>query len=491
MLVQVVISGILSGALYAMVALGLALIFGVMRIINVAHGPLLMLGAYATYFLSTALGINPYLTVPVSMAMLFVVGVLLERTLVFRVVDAPELSSLLLTFGVSIALVNLAQLLFTSDLRSVEYLTGAWVVGPFALSKSRVVAFVFAGALTGLAFLFLGWTRLGKAIRATSQSREVAMVCGIDVQRIHLVTFGLAAALAAALALAAYPVVASGYGVRATLQIFMWIVLAGSWNLISGLTGYVSFGHVAFFGAGAYAGAILISKAGWPWLAAALVGGGAAVLLALVIGYPCLRLKGTYFAIAMLGLNEVLRALVSYFEGLTGGGNGLSLPTLDATVPIYYVMGLTAVAVTVLTYLIITSRFGLRLMTIREDEVAAEAMGIDTARHKLYAFLLSAVGPGIVGALTARDQGYIEPISVFPLATTITMIVMVLLGGKGTVWGPVLGAVVLFVAQEVVWARYPYVHPLLFGAIIVAVVLLMPRGVLGILQIRYRLPRTI
>jgi len=130
-------------------------------------------------------------------------------------------------------------------------------------------------------------------------------------------------------------------------------------------------------------------------------------------------------------------------------------------------------------------------MTIREDEVAAEAMGIDTARHKLYAFLLSAVGPGIVGGLAARDQGYIEPISVFPLATTITMIVMVLFGGKGTVWGPVLGAVVLFVSQEIVWARFPYVHQLLFGAIIVAVVLLMPRGVLGILQIKYRLPRTV
>jgi branched-chain amino acid transport system permease protein len=217
----------------------------------------------------------------------------------------------------------------------------------------------------------------------------------------------------------------------------------------------------------------------------------AACLLAIVIGYPCLRLKGPYFAIAMLGLNEVLRALVSYFEGLTGGGSGLSLPTLDATIPIYYAMGLTAVTVTLVTYLILTSRFGLRLMTIREDEVAAEAMGIDTARHKLGAFLLSAAGPGIAGALTARDQGYIEPVSVFPLAMTITMIVMALFGGKGTVWGPVLGATVLFVVQELVWARFPYLHQLLFGAIIVAVVLLMPRGVLGILQIKYRLPRTI
>ncbi len=294
-----------------------------------------------------------------------------------------------------------------------------------------------------------------------------------------------------AAALAVYPVFGTGYGVRALLQLFMWIALAGSWNLISGLTGYVSFGHVAFFGAGAYAGAILVASAGWAWPLAALAGGAAAVVLAVVIGYPCLRLKGPYFAIAMLGLNEVLRALVSYFEGLTGGGNGLSLPTLDASVPIYYVMGVLAVAVTAMAWLIVTSRFGLRLMTIREDEVAAEAMGIDTFHHKLAALLLSAVGPGVAGALMARDQGYIEPVSVFPLAITVTMIVMALFGGKGTVFGPVLGAVVLFVAQEIVWASYPYFHPLLFGAIIVAVVLLMPRGVLGLLQQRYRLPRTI
>jgi branched-chain amino acid transport system permease protein len=294
-----------------------------------------------------------------------------------------------------------------------------------------------------------------------------------------------------AVALAVYPTFGTGYGVRAMLQLFMWVALAGSWNLISGLTGYVSFGHVAFFGMGAYATAILIVKAGWPWLVASLAGGVAAGGLALAIGYPCLRLKGPYFAIAMLGLNEVVRALVSYFEGLTGGGSGLSLPTLDATVPVYYATGLVAAGVTLLTYLVITSRFGLRLMTIREDEVAAEAMGIDTFQHKLGALLLSAAGPGIVGGLAARDQGYIEPVSVFPLATTITMIVMVLFGGKGTVWGPVLGAVVLFVFQELVWARFIYVHQLLFGAIIVGVVLLMPRGVLGILQIKYHLPRTI
>src|SRR2546428_10999286 len=106
------------------------------------------------------------------------------------------------------------------------------------------------------------------------------------------------------------------------LQIFMWIALAGSWNLISGLTGYVSFGHVAFFGAGAYTGAILVASAGWSWPVAALAGGVAAALLALLIGHPCPRLKGPHFAIALLGLHERLRALASHFEGLTRGGDG-------------------------------------------------------------------------------------------------------------------------------------------------------------------------
>src|SRR5690242_6653762 len=160
---QVIISGLLAGALYAMVALGLGLIFGVMRVLNVAHGPLLMLGAYATFWLFHWFGLNPYLSLLASMPALFCVGLVLQRTLVSRVVDAPELSSLLLTFGVSIAIVNLAQLAFTSDLRSVEYLTGSFVVGPFAFSKPRLAACAFAVTITAGSFLFLRGTRLGKA----------------------------------------------------------------------------------------------------------------------------------------------------------------------------------------------------------------------------------------------------------------------------------------------------------------------------------------
>lgn len=246
MLGQVVVSGILSGGLYSMVALGLALIFGVMRVINIAHGPLLMLGAYATFFLHSQLGMNPFLTVPISMAALFVLGMVLQRSLIFRVVDAPELSSLLLTFGISIALVNLAQLAFTSDLRAVEYITGSWLVGGLALSKPRVIAFLFAAGVTALAFLFLKRTRLGKAIRATSQSREVAMVCGVDVGRIHMITFGLASALAAAggSLLAVIVAIQPEMGQVWTFKSFLVIVLGGAGNYPGALLGGMLLGLV-------------------------------------------------------------------------------------------------------------------------------------------------------------------------------------------------------------------------------------------------------
>ena len=246
MLGQVIISGLLAGALYALVALGLSLIFGVMRVINTAHGTLMMLGAYTTFWVYQSFGLNPYLSLLVSMPTLFIVGVLLQRTLIAPVVDAPELSSLLVTFGISIALVNLTHLAFTSDLRAVEYLTGSILLGPFAISKSRAIAFVFAVAITALAFLFLERTKLGKAIRATSQSREVALVCGIDVGRVHMIAFGLASALAAAggSLVAVMVAIQPEMGTVYTFKSFLVIVLGGAGNYPGALLGGLLLGLV-------------------------------------------------------------------------------------------------------------------------------------------------------------------------------------------------------------------------------------------------------
>jgi len=243
---QVVISGLLAGALYSMVALGLALIFGVMRVINVAHGTILMLGAYTTFWWFQLLGINPYLSLLVSMPLMFLLGVFLQRSMVHRVVDAPELSSLLLTFGISIALVNVTQYAFSSDVRSVEFLTGSFLVGPLALSKSRLVSFAFAVGLTAFAFWFLQKTKLGKAIRATSQSREVAMVCGVNVQRIHLYAFGMASALAAAggSLVAVIVAIQPEMGQVYTFKSFLVIVLGGAGNYPGALLGGMLLGLV-------------------------------------------------------------------------------------------------------------------------------------------------------------------------------------------------------------------------------------------------------
>jgi branched-chain amino acid transport system permease protein len=243
---QVIISGLLAGALYSMVALGLALIYGVMRVINIAHGTILMLGAYTTFWWFRLLGINPFVSLLVSVPLLFLLGMFLQRTLVTRVVNAPELSSLLLTFGISIALVNVAQLAFTSDVRSVEFLTGAFLVGPFAVSKSRLIAFAFAVAITAIAFWFLQRTKLGKAIRATSQSSDVAMVCGINVQRIHLYSFGIASALAAAggSLVAVIVAIQPEMGQVYTFKSFLVIVLGGAGNYPGALLGGMLLGLV-------------------------------------------------------------------------------------------------------------------------------------------------------------------------------------------------------------------------------------------------------
>jgi branched-chain amino acid transport system permease protein len=232
MLLQGVVSGLLAGGLYALVALGLSLIFGVMRVINIAHGTLLMLGAYTTFWLFTLTGMNPFVSLLVSAPVLFLVGVVLQRFFVQRVVGAPELSSLLLTFGLSIFIANMAMIAWTSDYRSVEFLTGSFLLGPIAVSKPRLVTFCSALAITGLAFLFLNRTKVGKAIRATSQHRDVAQVCGIDVRRIDVITFGLAAALAGAggslvsIMFSVFPEMGQIY----VFKSFLVIVLGGAGN---------------------------------------------------------------------------------------------------------------------------------------------------------------------------------------------------------------------------------------------------------------------
>jgi len=198
-LLQVIVSGLLLGGVYALFATGLNLIFGVMRVINLGHGELMMLGAYTTFWLFSLYDVNPLLSIPISAALMFALGVVLQRFIVERVVGRPLLSSLLLTFGLSTLFMGVALNRWDADYRSVAYrpLTGSFHLLGLDVSRSRLVAFGIALLVTGATYAFLRFSRFGKAIRATAQHAQVAQVCGIDVGRVRLVVFGLGSAMAA------------------------------------------------------------------------------------------------------------------------------------------------------------------------------------------------------------------------------------------------------------------------------------------------------
>jgi branched-chain amino acid transport system permease protein len=306
-----------------------------------------------------------------------------------------------------------------------------------------------------------------------------------DLQWIYLV-----ALIIAVVVLALYPEIASAYNITLWLTVLLTIVLATSWNIISGFSGYTSFGHAGFFGIGAYVGALLIFYDTVTWIPAVILSGLATSLVALVIGYPTLRLRGPYFAITMLGLSELARIVVTAWDSLTRGGLGVFLPILRDTTPNYYAMLVLATVAVVVSYVVGTSRFGLKLRSIGDDEVAAQSMGINTTFYKMAAFVLSSFFPGAAGAIYARHTGFIDPPTVFAIVWSIRPIATAILGGQGTILGPIIGAVVLTLVSEEVWASNPNVYQIIFGGMIVLVVLFIPGGLISVLQRSGWLPRS-
>ena len=270
-------------------------------------------------------------------------------------------------------------------------------------------------------------------------------------------------------------------------SVFMFVVLAQGWNLIGGFAGYPSFGNVVFFGLGGYTTAVLMAKAGASfWItvpAAAAVGLGFAVLM----GIPILRLKGHYFAIATLGVAEGTREVVINAGGLTGGNQGITVPAVgtEATTSypgntgFYFYFLALAVTSVVVVWAVARSRFGYALRAISQDEDAAGAAGINTTRTKIAAFALSGVLTALAGAIYAFQQVTIYPERLFSVDITVLMVVMAVLGGAGTVLGPVIGAVSLQYLSEWLRDNFPDYHTFVFGGIIVLAVLIVPMGIVS------------
>lgn len=301
----------------------------------------------------------------------------------------------------------------------------------------------------------------------------------------HLVRLVLALLVAAAIAV---PLVGSGYALSFTIQLLVYMILAYSWNLIGGYAGYTHFGQVCFFGTGAYVGTLLILNAGMPWYLATPIAAGCGALLALPLGAAMLRLKGPYFAIGMFGLARVLESFVLGFDKVTQGGTGLYLKPMEDLRPVYWVLCALAATMILITWRLDNSRLGLKLLAIREDEEAADALGVRTTRLKIGTFVVSAIAPAAVGALYSIYLGYIDPTTAFAPTIELTTIAIVLLGGMGTVLGPLVGAATLSIVNELLWARFPEFYMAVVGLMILASVLFMPRGIVNLAMKRDWLP---
>ena len=280
------------------------------------------------------------------------------------------------------------------------------------------------------------------------------------------------------------PFVIGNYWIRVMTTMFMFGALASATNIIAGYTGYPAFGNVVFFGLGAYTTALAMTKFRTSFWTSLAVGIVICCLYAAVIGFPLLRLRGHYFAIATLGMNEATRAIVENV-GFTGGGMGLSLPVQRGDVQLfnlyfYFVMLGLLLSAVVITSSVISTRLGYGCRAIRFDEEAAASCGVPTTRYKVTAWMLSAALTGMAGDVYANWVGYIEPAAVFDMSIAVKMFVMMILGGAGTVFGPLLGALLVELVGLVAWTQLLNYHTATLGVIIIAVVIFVPGGLMSL-----------
>lgn len=294
--------------------------------------------------------------------------------------------------------------------------------------------------------------------------------------RVHL----LSGLFAGAFAIGALALLADNYVLRLATTLAMYSALALSWNLVGGYAGYPSFATAAFFGLGAY-GTAVAQTSGLPLPLAWAAGSAACALFAGLLGLAILHLRGHYFAIASLVVADVLREVTNSWTSLTGGGMGINLPLVGGSVEAqaqfyFWIMAGLAVIAAGVTLAVDRSRLGVALRCIAQNEDAAQIIGVDTRRAKVWAFVLSAGLAGAAGGVYASWVTYIDPTDVYDVSLAVKPILMALLGGAGTVLGPVAGAFVFLGLEELLWRNLLSFHAGLLGLLVVALVLFLPEG---------------
>jgi branched-chain amino acid transport system permease protein len=299
-------------------------------------------------------------------------------------------------------------------------------------------------------------------------------------------------------------VTSDAYLLDSVVLVLMWGAVSAAWNLAGGYAGQVSLGHSAFFGVGAYAAALLATRFDQsPWLAM-LVGAAAATMAGLVIGYLSNRLKGPYFALATIAFSQVLLIVASRWRAFTSGSEGIPVPfrpgfaTLGFASKAAWVYLVWALAV--LIYLaeryLEVSRMGYRLAGVREDEDAAEALGIPTRRLKVAAIALSAALTSVCGTLWAQYVGFVDPFYVFSLDLSIRFSLNTIIGGIGTAIGPFVGSLLITTLETYLRATFSGIHAslvgiylVIYGCLLIVLVRFVPQGLVGWLAERARAVR--
>jgi len=296
------------------------------------------------------------------------------------------------------------------------------------------------------------------------------------------------AAAAGAAFLLVLPLFGNDYVVGVGLTVLMWIALTQSWCVLSKMTGYISLGHVVFYGLGAYL--VVVTWQQVP-LALAIVGAGLlAAAFAALVGLPVLRVRGPYFVILSFGVAELVKFSIMAAESAGGTASRILFGAPDLGV-IYFAMFALAVAATLLLMGVSRSRFGHGLRSLRENEEAAETLGVPIVRFKLLAFVLSAAIPGMVGGVMALRSTYFVVGQVFDPMISITVIAMAIIGGGDDARGPLLGVVFLALLSELLWSRAPLLYMVILGSILIVFVLILPNGLAGLLARQARSPTAV
>ena len=275
----------------------------------------------------------------------------------------------------------------------------------------------------------------------------------------------------------------SGYWVRVITTIFMFAVVSQGMNIMYGYMGYLPFGNIMFFGIGAYITAIGMSR-GLSFLAVLPLSALTAIFFSIIFGFPMLKIRGHYFAIATIGINGALMAVVQNTTEITGGAMGTTLPIINKPPEVtnnYFYFGMLALMLitTLVIYLVTKSKFGFGIRSIKANEEAANSMGINTTYHKVTAWAISSLFTSIAGALYAYWMSFIGPTEVFSTVFAVNVIVIMLIGGAGYVLGPIIGAFVVSLLSEVVWSAFLEYHLAVLGVTIIIILFFVPKGIAG------------